>query len=121
MLPEETLGVDAAGRLFANHQSHVEWRLNSIQPIPLLIMRSSHTPTGMVCALKDWGMNRVEADVHGLQHKSKKLPCTYSKTTPPFSGELWVLIPAVPYPQPTLVEGLGNHRSTLAHILAVWV
>jgi hypothetical protein len=53
--------------------------------------------------------------------KAKKLPCSYSKTTPPVNGELWVLTSAVPYPQPTPVEGLGDHWSTLAHIPAVWV
>ena len=42
LLPEETLGVDAAGGLFANQESSVEWPLNSLQPIPHFLW--SHPP-----------------------------------------------------------------------------
>ena len=43
LLPEETLGVVAAGGLFENHQASVDWLLNSIQPIPNLQLSWSHT------------------------------------------------------------------------------
>ena len=97
LLPEETLGVVAAGGLRAKHLAHIEWPLNSLQPTH---SNWSHTPTGMVGVLEDLSMNHVRSRCQWLTTQKQKLPCSYSKTTPPVSGELWVMTPAVPCQPP---------------------